>query len=318
MKILIWHVHGSWTTALVQGRHEFLLPLAPDRGPDGRGRAQTWDWPPNAVEVPVSDLDRAEFDVAVLQRPRELELLEQWTGRRPGVDVPTVYVEHNTPDGPAASTSHPLAGQTTVPIVHVTHFNRLMWDNGVAPVEVIEHGVIDPGYRYTGQRLAVAAVVNEPVRRWRVAGTDTLVELASQVPVEVFGMGMAPLAERAAGLAAVHENLHQDALHDELGQCRAYFHPYRWTSLGLALIEAMAIGMPVLGWAATAAPDAVPATAGVLSTDPANLAAAARRWLHDPEEARQVGLAARQHALARFGLDRFLDDWDRLLKEVIR
>jgi hypothetical protein len=31
-----------------------------------------------------------------------------------------------------------------------------------------------------------------------------------------------------------------------------------------------------------------------------------------------VGLAARAHALARFGLDRFLDDWDRLLKEVIR
>jgi hypothetical protein len=318
VKILIWHVHGSWTTALVQGRHEFLLPLAPDRGPDGRGRAQTWEWPPNAVEVPVSELGRAEFDVAILQRPQELELLERWTGRRPGVDVPTVYVEHNTPDGPAASTSHPLAGQTTVPIVHVTHFNQLMWDNGVAPVEVIEHGVIDPGYRYTGQRLAVAAVVNEPVRRWRVAGTDTLVELASQVPVEVFGMGMAPLAARAPGLAAVHENLHQDALHDELGRCRAYFHPYRWTSLGLALIEAMAIGMPVLGWAATAAPDAVPPTAGVLSTDPANLAAAARRWLHDPEEARQVGLAARQHALARFGLDRFLDDWDRLLKEVIR
>jgi hypothetical protein len=318
VKILIWHVHGSWTTALVQGRHEFLLPLAPDRGPDGRGRAQTWDWPPNAVEVPVSDLGGAEFDVAILQRPGEIELLEQWTGRRPGMDIPAVYVEHNTPDGPAASTSHPLAGQTTVPIVHVTRFNRLMWDNGVAPVEIIEHGVIDPGYRYTGQRLAVAAVVNEPVRRWRVAGTDTLVELASQVPVEVFGMGMAPLAERAPDLAAVHENLRQDALHDQLGQCRAYFHPYRWTSLGLALIEAMAIGMPVLGWAATAAPDAVPASAGVLSTDPADLAAAARRWLHDPEEARQVGLAARAHALARFGLDRFLDDWDRLLKEVIR
>jgi glycosyltransferase involved in cell wall biosynthesis len=318
VRVLIWHVHGSWTTALVQGNHEFLLPLVPDRGPNGRGRAQTWDWPPNAVEVPAAELRSAEFDVAILQRPHELELMAEWTGRRPGTDVPAVYVEHNTPPGPAASTLHPLAEQTSIPIVHVTHFNRLMWDNGSAPAEVIEHGVIDPGYRYTGERLVVAAVVNEPVRRWRVAGTDTLVELSKEVPVEVFGMGMASLTERAPQLAGVHENLRQDALHEALGRCRAYFHPYRWTSLGLALIEAMMIGLPVLAWPATAAPDAVPATAGVLSTDPADLAAAARKWLHDPEEATQVGLAARKHALARFGVNRFLDDWDRLVKEVVR
>ncbi len=318
MRVLIWHVHGSWTTGLLQGDHVFLIPLAPDRGPDGRGRAQTWDWPPNAVEVPAAELAEAEFDVAILQRPRDLELMQEWTGRRPGVDVPAVYVEHNAPPGLAASTVHPVAGQEAMPIVHVTHFNRLMWDNGVAPAQVIEHGVIDPGYRYTGEHASVAAVVNEPVRRWRVAGTDTLAELSRQVPVEVFGMGMAALADRAPSVAAVHENLRQDALHEALGRRRAYFHPYRWTSLGLALIEAMMIGLPVIAWTTTAAPDAVPARAGVLSTDPAELAAAARRWLHDPEEARQVGLAAREHALVRFGLDRFLDDWDRVLKEVVR
>ena len=45
MKVLIWHVHGSWTTAFVQGRHDYLVPVTPDRGPDGLGRARTWDWP---------------------------------------------------------------------------------------------------------------------------------------------------------------------------------------------------------------------------------------------------------------------------------
>ena len=59
MNVLLWHVHGSWTTALVQGPHTYLLPVVPDRGPDGRGRAQTWDWPPGAIEVtPIDHLMR--------------------------------------------------------------------------------------------------------------------------------------------------------------------------------------------------------------------------------------------------------------------
>ena len=51
MRVLVWHVHGSWTTALVHGRHEYLVPVLPDRGPDGRGRARTWEWPESAIEV---------------------------------------------------------------------------------------------------------------------------------------------------------------------------------------------------------------------------------------------------------------------------
>jgi hypothetical protein len=38
--------------------------------------------------------------------------------------------------------------------------------------------------------------------------------------------------------------------------------------------------------------------------------------VHEPELARRTGLRARQAALDRYGLARFLDDWDRLLKEV--
>jgi glycosyltransferase involved in cell wall biosynthesis len=42
----------------------------------------------------------------------------------------------------------------------------------------------------------------------------------------------------------------------------------------------------------------------------------AAQWLVDePEQARRLGARARQVALARYGLDRFLADWDRLLEE---
>jgi len=324
MRVLLWHVHGSWTTAFVQGAHDYLLPLVDDRGPDGRGRAQTWDWPIQAREVPVETLRDSTFDVVVLQRPHELELLARWTGLRAGIDVPAVYVEHNAPTGTAPSSRHPMtqhsmAQHAHIPVVHVTAFNALMWDCGDAATTVIEHGVLDPGPLYTGERASLAAVVNEPVRRWRVAGTDVLLRIAEQVDVEVYGMGMAELVRHAPQLdGRVHENLPQATMHAELARHRAYLHPYRWTSLGLALIEAMTIGQPVLALSTTEAPEAVPAAAGVVSNDLTALAQTARQWMHNPEEARERGTAAREHALRRYGLRRFLDDWDATLKEVAR
>ena len=72
MRILLWHVHGSYATALVQGRHDYIVPVLPDRGPDRLGRARTWDWPDTTVELPPATLRDADLDVVVLQRPHEL------------------------------------------------------------------------------------------------------------------------------------------------------------------------------------------------------------------------------------------------------
>ncbi len=103
MNILVWHVHGSWTTAFVQGKHRYLLPVVADRGPDGRGRARTWEWPDAAVELTPAELGDADVDVIVLQRPEDEVLAADWLGRRPGRDLPAVWLEHTRPR--AASTS---------------------------------------------------------------------------------------------------------------------------------------------------------------------------------------------------------------------
>jgi glycosyltransferase involved in cell wall biosynthesis len=97
---------------------------------------------------------------------------------------------------------------------------------------------------------------------------------------------------------------------------RLYLHPVRWTSLGLSLLEAMHLGMPVVALATTEVVEAVPPEAGVISTQVEVLADAARRLVADPEQARLMGKAARAAATARYGLDRFLADWDALLEEV--
>jgi glycosyltransferase involved in cell wall biosynthesis len=319
MKVLLWHVHGSWTTAFVSGGHDYLVPVTPGRDADGLGRARTWEWPPTAQEVPLQTLADCEPDVVVLQRPRDLELSREHLGREPGVEVPAVWVEHNTPRGDVGEARHPLADRSDIPVVHVTHFNQLFWDTGRAPSTVIEHGIVDPGMRYTGDLPRVAVAVNEPVRRGRITGTDLLGCFAAVAPVDVFGMQVAGLGAALgvpADRLAEHDDPPQHRLHELMARRRVYLHTARWTSLGLSLIEAMHLGMPVVAVGATEAAAAVPAGAGVVSTRLDALHDAVRTLVHDPELARQTGQRARQAALDRYGLARFLDDWDRLLKEV--
>jgi glycosyltransferase involved in cell wall biosynthesis len=318
VNVFLWHVHGSWMTAFVQGRHRYLVPVDGERSEWGRGRARTWNWPASVTEVSAAEAALAEIDVVVLQRPEELNgLAAYWLGgRAPGRHLPAVYVEHNAPQGRINEMVHPAAGRSGITVAHVTRFNDLFWDCGPNRTVVVEHGVVDPGHRYRGDRARLAVVINEADRRGRVTGTDLLPRFAAAAPVDLFGMGN----HHRPPATGVHTtgDLVQDALHTEMARRRVYLHPIRWTSLGLSLLEAMHLGMPVVALATTEVAAAVPGDAGVVSTDVDVLVDAARRLVADPEEASVMGKAARAAALARYGLDRFLDDWDRLLEEVRR
>jgi hypothetical protein len=309
MRILLWHVHGAWTTAFVHGRHEYVVPVLPDRGPDGVGLARTYAWPDSVTEMPPEQLRDEGFDVVLLQRLHELEgLAEDWLGRRPGRDIPAVYVEHNAPQGRIADMRHPAADRPDLLVVHVTHFNALFWDTGSTRTRVIEHGIVDPGHRYTGELPRAAVVINEARRRARVTGTDLLDRFSQAAPIDLFGMD-------AASLGGI-EDLPQSDLHDEMARRRVYLHPIRWTSLGLSLLEAMQLGMPVVALGTTEAHEAVPHEAGAVSTRIDVLTGAVRRLIDDPGEALARGSAARAAALGRNGLKRFLADWDDALEEV--
>jgi hypothetical protein len=320
MNVLVWHVHGSWTTSLVQGPHTYLVPVTADRGPNGRGRARTWDWPDSVQELTPEQLHAVPIDLMVLQRPQEVELAGSWTGRRPGDDVPAVYVEHDSPNGSAVDTRHPLADRDDILVVHVTHFNRLMWDNGRAPTTVVEHGIVDPGRLWTGEEQRAAVVVNEPLRRGRTTGTDLLPHFAGITPLDVFGMRTGGLAGHL-GLSSARcrtRDLPQAQLHPAMARCRLYLHPVRWTSLGLSLLEAMFLGMPVVALDTTEIREAVPDGVGVVSNRFDVLEKGIRALLSDRGHAKRMGEGARAAAQARYGVGRFLDDWENLMKEVTR
>jgi glycosyltransferase involved in cell wall biosynthesis len=311
--LLVWHVHGSWLESLTAGRHRYVLPVNEAADNDGRGLSgRLW---PRAQEVAVDELRDEDIDLVVLQRPHELELAEQWLGRRPGVDVPAVYVEHNAPRPSPVDSVHPIASRTDIPLIHVTDFNRLMWDNGAAPTRVISHGIADPGHLYTGDIAAAASMINEPLRRWRTVGTDLLIELGAHVPIDVWGIDTLELNRRERLGVRAKGDVPTRRLMRQVARRRVYLHTARWTSLGMSLVEAMYLGLPVVAVASTMAPSVIPDEAGVVSADVATLARALQGFLIDHAAAALAGKAAREYAIAHFSLDRFLSQWEEVIDE---
>jgi len=87
---------------------------------------------------------------------------------------------------------------------------------------------------------------------------------------------------------------------------RFFFNPIRYTSLGLAVCEAMMLGMPILGLATTEMATVVDnGVSGYVDTDAARLVVRMRELLRDSAEAKRLGDAARRQALERFNIGRF-------------
>ncbi|WP_259336061.1 glycosyltransferase [Clavibacter californiensis] len=212
-----------------------------------------------------------------------------------------------------------MAAQESIEVVQVTHFNDLMWDTDGARVSVIVDGVVDPGHLYTGELPRQTVVVNDPIRRGRATGTDLLPRFCEAAPVDVFGMGADWLHGRL-GVEAdqlVTYDLPQVQMHAEIARRRVYIHPFRWTSLGLSLMEAMFIGMPIVCLNTTEAAESLHREDVFLSTSYEALVKASTRFLEDPDMARHYGERARAVAIRQFGIPRFVSEWDSLLARTI-
>jgi len=90
----------------------------------------------------------------------------------------------------------------------------------------------------------------------------------------------------------------------------------RTEGLPLAVPEAMASALPVVATSVGGLPSVVPSTCGVLVPpgDEADLARTIGGLVRDPARARSLGAAAREHALARFSIERMADDYERIYR----
>jgi hypothetical protein len=260
-------------------------------------------------ELPAEDVKRARFDCVLyqsrvhwLEDAHEILSAEQ---RR----LPRIYLEHDPPLEHPTEERHVVDDKETL-LVHVTAFNALMWASGRTPTCVIDHGVRVPDDAvYSGKRAFGLTAVNNIRTRGRRTGADILRAAQEEVPIDLVGMD----APSVGGLGEVSP----PRLPAFMSRYRFYFNPCRYTSLNLAVIEAMAVGLPVVGLATTEMVSVVQSgVSGYLDNRLPVLVAYMKRLLNDPALARRLGDGARRQARARFSLERFAADWDDAFQRV--
>ena len=309
LRILTWHVHGNYLWYLTQVPHDFYLVTDPERSTHHTGRSGTLPWGDNVHEAPLEMLRDMTFDVVLYQSRAEYDKARMGLLSEAQRRLPSVYLEHDPPlDSPTDQRHWADDGRST--IVHVTGFNALMWAHLESPVEVIDHGIrlLSPA-RYTGRQARGVVVVNNIATRGRRLGPDVFQQLREQVPLTLVGMGSAELGG--------HGEVENSKLPGFIADYRFFFNPIRYTSLGLSVLEAMMVGLPIIGLATTEMSTViVNGVNGWLDTRPERLVPVMRQLIADPELARRWGEGARRTAEERFGIDRFIADWQRVLARV--
>ena len=309
LRILTWHVHGNYMYYLSHVPHDFYLATLPGDQPGHAGKVGDLPWPDNVHEIALGAVRDHEFD-CVLYQSRDAWLDDRvhaltHAQRR----LPAIFLEHDPPQEHPVSTRHFVQDANTL-LVHVTAFNALMWDNGITPHRVVEHGVKVPdNVKWRGDLARGVVVVNNLARRGRRLGADVFETLRERVPLDLYGMN----AEESGGIGEMPNT----RLAAACAPYRFFFHPARYTSLGLALIEAMMIGMPIVGLATTELATVIRSgDNGWVDTRLDSIEWAMRTLLYDPGQAAQWGEAARATAMERFNIRRFVSDWEAVFAEV--
>lgn len=302
LRILTWHIHGSYLYYLTQADHEFYLPVKPGRPEGYGGRSGSFPWSDNVHNISAEEVRHLPLDCILFQSRKnyledQYEILSESQRR-----LPQLYLEHDPPREHPTDTAHAV-DDPSILLVHVTAFNQLMWNSNRTPTYVIEHGVTVPKeVCYTGEIERGIVIVNGLLSRGRRLGADVFERVRQEVPLDLVGMG----SEHLGGLGEVrHEQIPAFA-----SRYRFFFNPIRYTSLGLAVCEAMMVGLPIIGLATTEMATVVGSNSGYVDTDVGKLIVRMHQLLNDRESALVLSEGARRYARSRFSIQRFTQDWD--------
>lgn len=309
LKIFTWHIHGSYLFYLSQGNYEIYIPVNENKDEGYYGRGETFPFGSNVIEVPINEVKDCTFDCILFQTNKNY-LVDQFAIlSEEQRKLPRIYLEHDPPANNPVNQRH-IVHDHKVLMVHVTHFNKLMWHNENCNTKVIDHGVIKPNADYSGELEKGIVVINHLHQRGRKLGADIFNEVRKHIPLDLIGMG----TKEYGGLGEI---LHPQ-IPSFISKYRFFFNPIRYTSLGLAVCEAMMTGIPVVALATTEYVTVLNNNvSGIIHTDIDYLIQKMKELLYNKSLAASIGNAGKIIAEERFNIVRFTKEWEETFKAAV-
>jgi hypothetical protein len=193
--------------------------------------------------------------------------------------------------------------------VFISETSKWAWGFGAKGVTV-EHGIdsdlFSPAPWESRQTVALS-IVNDWINRDAPCGYQYWREATKGMPVKVVG-DTPGLSEAAATVGE---------LADHYRSCRVFVNTSLVSPLPMALLEAMASGCVCISTNTCEIPNVLKDMHnGILCESPREMRAVLADVLSDPDAYRELGLQARETVRTRFGLDRFVRQWDEVLRKA--
>jgi N-acetyl-alpha-D-glucosaminyl L-malate synthase BshA len=217
----------------------------------------------------------------------------------------------------------------TAPSVSLMHETRTRFDLPNLPIEVIPNFVDTNRFvprRHPDRPPTLIHVSNfRPVKRIDdLISIFEIIALESDARLVLVGDGpeLAP-AERRLRIAGLRDRVvmhgHRHEVADLLADADVFILPSSQESFGVAALEAMACGIPVVASDVGGLPEVIThGESGFLVPvgDIAGFATHALTLLDSPERARSMGALAREVAVSRFGMEVALDRYESLYRRM--
>jgi glycosyltransferase involved in cell wall biosynthesis len=307
VKVLTVNRHTAYMHLLCKTKHDFYftaIPWNPTERPwPENATILSAGWPksfrPEVVlgHAPATDLLR----LGSLAMRRGIPYVQMFHGRRERVGLRPSAIRRSIKSA-YSRVLDAVSRFSCIQFVFISDTVKRSWN---LPGAVIRPGIdVDEMAKYQGDDPSLLVVANH-LERPHFA-LDILREISRTLPVRIIGENPT--------IPGVGPARNWDELRHAYSSCRAFVNLTREPEDGynLATLEAMATGMPVLTLAHPTSPicDGVN---GLIARTAAELRDAASRLLRDRSLARRLGEEARQTVRAEFPIERFVENWNRVL-----
>ncbi len=195
--------------------------------------------------------------------------------------------------------------------VFISDFSRIGWMFDSEESHIIEHGIDTDLFtpRSDERENSCLSVVNDWINRDVFCGYSLWKDIIKGFPYKVLGTtpGLSKPAKDIDDLASHYRNY------------SIFVNTSQISPIPSSLLEAASSGAAIVSASTCMIPEVF--TDGVdafISNNPSVLKDRIRTLLNEPQMAREMGLKARQTILDRFGMDRFVNDWNYCFERITR